>query len=199
MRYIIRKCKNCGYTYKKAWYGFVDDPIGVRFVKCPSCSAVSKNSVAREWIQMSTWRKYFAIHPRGDAFAFFLGLPLMIPFAFLVSLLRPLLGLLPGEAPPFLIILPMIVLPFVLAHYFLVWRKANSEVFCKRYCSSILRTRNMAYRNLLAHEGPLHDEALPSFVPLSAKSRKRIETYLLTHSSESSFSFPTIPESIHNV
>ena len=199
MTYIIRKCNNCGYTYKKSWYGFVDDPIGVRFVKCPRCNAIGKNRVAREWIQMGTWRKYFAINPRGDAFAFFLGIPLMILFALLLAGLRGLLGLGEGEALPGILIPVIMVLSFGGAHYLLTWRKANSEVFCKRYCASILRTRNEGYRKLLAHEGALNGEELPSFVPLSKKSRERIDHYLRTHPSESNFSIPTIPESIHNV
>ena len=199
MTYIIRKCNNCGYTYRKSQYGFVNDPIGVRLVRCPSCRAIIRNTASREWIQMGPWRRYFAIHPRGDAFAFFLGLPLMVVSALLLGLLRSLLGLEAGEELPGVLMLPMVVLPFVAAHYFLTWRKANSEVFCQRYCRSILRTRNEGYRKLLAHEGQLYDESIPSYVPLSKKSKERIENYLRTHAAESNFSFPTIPESIHNV
>lgn len=199
MTYIIRKCNNCGYTYRRSQYGFVNDPIGVRLVRCPSCKAITRNTASREWIQMGPWRRYFAIHPRGDAFAFFLGIPLTVGFVFLVVQLRNLLGLDTEGGIPGVLILPMLVLPFVAAHFFLTWRKANSEVFCRRYCSSILRTRNENYRKLLAHEGKLYDESIPSYIPLSQKSRERIEQYLRTHAAESNFSFPTIPESIHNV
>ena len=188
MTYITKRCGNCGFTHKASIYGYVHDPIGMPISRCPQCGTLYKDTGNSEWIQMTPFKKYRSIHPRGTAFAWFLGIfltPVMAaPFAFLFKNMIALpLGLL---------------LAVALAHYLLTCLHVGSEKFRTSYCDSILRTRNEEYRETLSKQGTLYDESIPNWVLCTKGAKKKIEAYLAEHADNTDFTIPTFIETIKN-
>lgn len=188
MTYITKRCRSCGFTHKASIYGYVHDPIGVPVSKCPQCGALHKESGNSEWIQMSPFKKYRSIHPRGSSFAFFLGIFLTPLTVFPLALLFKNMVVLPIG----------LLLGFVLAHYLLTCLHVGSEKFRKAYCDSILRTRNMEYREFLSQQGTLTDESIPGWILCTKGAKKKIDAYLTSHADQTDFQIPTFVEAIKN-
>ena len=202
MTYITKKCPKCKFVHRASVYGFVQNPIGTPFSRCPACGNVVREREIKEWAQMSPLKKYFSINRRGNSTFFFLGLLLMIPITIPVimlveaanssnSFLAPLAGLL---------VFPAIVLPFLLAHYILVCSRANKEKFIDSYCDSVLRTRVPMYVDFLNQQGiTLRDESIPKIVRLSKKTQEEIARRLDASNTPATIQIPTFIESIQNV
>lgn len=188
MTYITKKCRSCGFTYRTSIYGYVQNPIGVPVSRCPRCGTLYNERGNSEWIQMSPFKKYRSIHPRCTYTAIFLG-------AFLTPLI---------VAPFALFIKNMIILPlgyllgFALAHYLLTCLHVGSEKFREAYCESILRTRNVEYREYLSKQGMLYDESIPNWVLCTKGAKEKISAYLEQHPEKTELRIPTFVEAIHN-
>lgn len=188
MTYITKRCRSCGYKHKASVYGYVHDPIGVPFSRCPQCGTLHEEPGNSEWIQMSPFKKYRSIHPRASSSAFFLGI-------FLAPVTVVPLGLLIKN----MIILPLgLLFAFMLAHYLLTCLHVGSEKFRESYCDSILRTRGEEYREFLNKQGTLYDESIPAWVLCTKGAKKKIEEYLTDHADKTDFTIPTFREAIKN-
>ena len=196
MTYIRKGCP-CGYKYSTSLYGYVHDPIGAPLCVCPRCGGLAQDRQSKEWIQMKPFKRFFSIHPRATATGFFLGLLFMIlsfsPMALVLN------GILPSFLEPVIsgLCLVLFFLSYPLAVYLLIRGKVNSDSFRKRYCASILRTRNPEYRALLEKTGPIYDEKIPGAAGCSKKSQAKIDKILAT-SDPLPLKLPTLPETIRN-
>lgn len=193
MTHILIKCKKCGAKEHTPVYGYVKNPIGVPFSRCPYCGAVYANDEAAEWIQMSPWTKYRSIHPRAGANAFFLGLVFLVAGILLWSALHlQILKAFPGFRLPPVVMVPFLVLPFLLAHYVLVVSRANSGKFIGLYCESILRTRNPDYRKTLEKNSVIYGEEIPRWIHLSKQTRTAIFDRLETEGFKADVEIPSL-------
>lgn len=197
MTYIRKGCP-CGYKYSTSVYGYVHDSIGSPLCVCPRCGALSKDRMSKEWVQMKPFKRYFSIHPRATASGFFLGLLFLIiscsPMALVLN------GILPSSFEPVIngLCIILCILSYPLAVFLLIMAKANSESFRKRYCASILRTRNPQYMAMLQHAGPVYDEKIPALACCSKSTQARINQ-MLASTAPAPLRFPTIPETVRNV
>lgn len=205
MTYITKRCGKCGFTHRASIYGYVHNPIGVPVSRCPQCGELYRERQNREWVQMSPFKKYRSIHPRGWAMAFFLGILLAILMGMgmmtLLQAIQPAILLLPAFIRKFLAVLYFVlcfVFPFFLAHYLLTCLHVGSESFRVAYCDSILRTRNPEYREYLSKQGPLFDESIPSWVLCTKGARSEIDAYLAGHPDSTEVHIPTFVETINN-
>ena len=205
MTYITKRCGKCGFTHRASIYGYVHNPIGVPVSRCPQCGELYRERQNREWVQMSPFKKYRSIHPRGWAMAFFPGILLAILMGMgmmtLLQAISPVIVLLPAFIRMILGVLFVVlgfVFPFFLAHYLLTCLHVGSESFRVAYCDSILRTRNPEYREYLSKQGPLFDESIPSWVLCTKGARSEIDAYLAGHPDSTEVHIPTFVETISN-
>lgn len=172
MTHIIIKCRKCGATEHIPVYGYVRNPIGIPFSRCPYCGQLAATGKTAEWIQMTPWTKYLSIHPRAKYSAFFTAIPLSLPlYAALVFLLR-------SERAVGVLFLVALGLAYALAHWLHTILRANNHAFLEQYCESILRTRNHSYRKLLEQNSELFGEELPKWVFLTQSSKATVEQRL---------------------
>ena len=122
MTYITKRCGKCGFTHRASIYGYVHNPIGVPVSRCPQCGELYRERQNREWVQMSPFKKYRSIHPRGWAMAFFPGILLAILMGMgmmtLLKAISPVIVLLPAFIRMILGVLFVVlgfVFPFFLA------------------------------------------------------------------------------------
>lgn len=212
MTYITKRCGKCGFTHRASIYGYVHNPIGVPVSRCPQCGELYRERQNREWVQMSPFKKYRSIHPRGWAMAFFLGILLAILMGLgMMTLLQAISSaslLLPAFIQKILSVLYVVlcfvspvlcfVFPFFLAHYMLTCLHVGSESFRVAYCDSILRTRNPEYREYLSKQGPLYDEGIPNWVLCTKGAKEMILAYLDEHTDNVDVKIPTFVETINN-
>ena len=205
MTYITKRCGKCGFTHRASIYGYVHNPIGVPVSRCPQCGELYRERQNREWVQMSPFKKYRSIHPRGWAMAFFPGILLAILMGMgmmtLLKAISPVIVLLPAFIRMILGVLFVVlgfVFPFFLARYLLTCLHVGSESFRVAYCDSILRTRNPEYREYLSKQGPLFDESIPSWVLCTKGARSEIDAYLAGHPDSTEVHIPTFVETINN-
>ena len=168
MTHILQKCPHCGAKNHDIVYGYVPDPIGIPFGRCPRCGQIVRTRGSAEWIQMEDFAKYRSIHPRGKYGAFFTAIPIS------VLLYMPLAFLMGNERNVGLLFLLAFGVGYCLAHWLHTTLRANSEKFLDRYCDSILRTRRPDYHALLERDSLLFGEDLPKWVPLTKGSRDYI-------------------------
>ena len=186
--HIHIRCRNCGYSHSSSVYGYVGDPIGIPFVRCPCCDTVFRDSTHKEWIQCSMIKKYFSISPRGNILAFLL--------AFI-----PLVAV--SKATGFAIAQNMITLLFwlflfwLVIDYAIICFRANTSRFLDRIVPSIARTRDESYRNALSNLGKTYDENLPPFVIFTATSKATLERRV-TIAETLDYKIPTFKDSIRN-
>lgn len=202
MTYITKKCPQCKFVHRASVYGFVQNPIGTPFSRCPACGSVYRERGLKEWAQMSLLKKYFSINPRAGAFAFFLGIFLMVPIMMpVVSLVDYSSRTNSPFAPLVGLMVPIsMILSFGLAHYFFVCTRANKDKFIDSYCRSVLRTRNTMYADFLNQQGiTLKDESIPNFVLLTKSTKEKIARKLDPANIPTSIRIPTFIESIENV
>lgn len=205
MTYITKRCGKCGFTHRASIYGYVHNPIGVPVSRCPQCGELYRERQNREWVQMSPFKKYRSIHPRGWAMAFFPGILLAILMGMgmmtLLKAISPVIVLLPAFIRMILGVLFVVlgfVFPFFLARYLLTCLHVGSESFRVAYCDSILRTRNPEYREYLSKQGPLFDESIPSWVLCTKGAKSKIDSYLEEHAGSTEVHIPTFVETINN-
>lgn len=198
--YIRKKCRNCGYTERARIYGYVQDPIGMPVSVCPMCRSFYREYGSREWIQMGPVRKYLAICPRADAFAFFASLVLDVVTMGLYLWVIQALNI-RTENHPLLASFPirMLLWNFLLLHYLFTFCSANRDKFLNRLVQSIRRTRNPEYRKVLESLGELHSEDLPGILPLTAGSRAKLAAMLAEKPAEETIYYPSMFDSIKNI
>lgn len=205
MTYITKRCGKCGFTHRASIYGYVHNPIGIPFSRCPKCGELFRERDNREWIQMSPFKKYRSIHPRGWAQAFFLGIvlfpPMWLGMETLLEAIQPAILLLPAVIQRLLHVLHVVLclgFPFFLAHYLLTCLHVGSKSFRVAYCDSILRTSSQEYRALLSKQGPPYDEGIPNWVLCTKGAKKKILDYLEEHADSVDVKIPTFVETINN-
>ncbi|MBO7251306.1 MAG: hypothetical protein J6V25_01645 [Oscillospiraceae bacterium] len=197
MTYVTKRCGKCGYSHRVAIYGHMDDPIGIRIAKCPSCNHVSKESKTKEWVQMSPYKKYRSINPRGRFRVFCLGIFLCVPVLMMLASLFPVFQTDVGGIHPILLLIAYPLTCGVL-NYLFTSLALTSKVFEKRYCNSILRSRNPHYMEFLKQEGRIYGEEIPSWLLCSKKRRQELEHYIRVRSAESNFQIPSFTSTIRN-
>jgi len=162
--HIRMKCPNCNYTYSTSIQGYVEDSIGVPLVRCPRCNQIYKDSEHKEWIQMSSLKKYFSISPRGNILSVFIAL---IPMVFLV---RNDIELSRGA------FWGIIIASWFIVNYIVISFRVNSKRCIQRIASSISRTNNEAYVALLAKFGEVYDCCIPKILILTRANKELIES-----------------------
>ena len=213
MTYITKRCGKCGFTHRASIYGYVHNPIGIPFSRCPKCGELFRERDNREWIQMSPFKKYRSINPRfGVAESIFVGMLLAVLTLYLVGVLlmplRPVLNQLGALTGTVLIAVRRIIRALLLliavvffpslAHYLFTCLHVGSKAFRQSYCDSILRTQNPEYRELLSKQGPLYDEGIPNWVLCTKGAKKKILDYLDEHTDSVDVKIPTFVETINN-
>ena len=142
---------------------------------------------------MSPFKKYFSIHPRCFYLIWFPGIFLSV----ILSMNIP--GIMTNTGTNVGALLLVVALTFTVLHYLFTSLKLSSDTFMKRYCSSILRSRNEDYMELLKEEGKIYDESIPSWILCSKSTRQKLDKYIQEHADESDFTIPTFEETINNV
>ena len=166
---IKRRCPKCNYTYSCTYVSknFLLDPLGTPLVRCEFCKNISTDPKRREWIQMSSIKKIFAIS--SIAYTIWIIWAFIAVFGVIGSIFFDISML--GET----IVWSFKSLIFtLLICYFIIKKSVNGDKFIQRYVLSIRRTNNQAYRELLKTMGPLFDESLPLNLQFSENSKWRI-------------------------
>ena len=157
---IRMECPNCNYSYRTSIYGYVEDPIGIPFTQCPRCNQIFKDKKHKEWFQMSPIKKYFSISPRGNIISIFPAcLPLFLCLT--AELENAFWGIL--------------IASYFLASYIVIAIRVNSKTCMKRIISSISRTNNKEYAQLLSDCGKTYGYSIPKVLPLTRTNKKLLE------------------------
>lgn len=182
-------CPNCGYSYRKSIYGYVEDPIGIPLTRCPMCDRVFKYGKHKEWLQMSPIKKYFSVSPRGNIVSIFLAWIPMIPFARLNIKVPDDLVL--------WVVLGVLAVSWFIADYIVIAIRINSQVCMERIISSISRTNNEEYAEMLSRIGKIYDNSIPKVLMLTHANKKQLE-YTIKNKITRNVIVPTFEKSINN-
>ena len=183
--HIRMGCPNCKYSYSTSIYGYVNDPIGIPLTRCPRCGQIFKDSKHKEWIQMSPIKKYFSIAPRGNFVSIFLALIPMIVYA------RSNIELDNIAFGGFLIA------SWLVANYIVIAMRINSRSCMERITSSISRTNNEEYAQLLSKFGKTYSYSIPKVLILT-RANKEILEYIIQNNITEYVTIPTFENSIKN-
>lgn len=196
--YITRRCGRCGYSVTKSIYGYVNDPFGVPFVRCPKCGAISKDKMHKEWIMMSPVKKFFAIFPRGFAYAIFAAIGLVcLLLALFRNAIFSFFESIPNGLSSVIIISAMLIFVAVFLYIFTLIA-VNKDDFYYNYLESIRRTRNEAYYNLLSNHFKIYDEKLPFAIRFSSYRQSLVEYNLDEIKEKKEIFIPSLEDSITN-
>lgn len=196
--YITKKCPKCGFKKTVSSYGYMNDPLGIRISRCPACNELFKEKKTKEWIQMKPYQKYRAINPRGRFRVFCIGI---FPAAFLAAAITNAIPALETQngGVNVGVLLVSYLLTCAVLNYLFTMLEITGKIFQKRYCESIIRSRNPVYLEMLKQEGPVYEEAIPSWILVSKGTRKDMENYIAKHAADSAdFQIPTFLDTIAN-
>lgn len=182
--HIRMGCPNCGYTYSTSVYGYVEDPIGIPLTRCPRCSQIFKDSKHKEWIQMSPIKKYFSISPRGNIVSIFLAFIPMIIFV------RSNIEL--GDA-----FWGVLIASWFVANHIVIAIRVNSQACMERIISSVSRTNDEEYAQLLSKFGKIYDHSIPNVLMLTRANKELLE-YTIKNKKTENIIIPTFTNSINN-
>ena len=183
--YIRIACPKCNYSYSKSIYGYVEDPIGIPLTRCPRCNNILRDNKHKEWIQMSPIKKYFSIAPRGNILAIFLA---FIPMLFLVwSDIDFGDGVFWGG----------LAVSWLISDYIVMSIRVNCKNCLDRIVSSISRTNNESYAELLSQFGEIYGYSIPK-VLLFTKANKASIEYAVKNRKAKKIVIPTFSSSIND-
>ena len=183
--YIRIECPKCNYSHSTSVYGYVEDPIGVPLMRCPQCGNIVRNNNHKEWIQMSPLKKYFSISPRGNILSIFLS---FIPIIILVrSNIEFGNGAFWG----------ILAASWLISDYLVISIRVNCRNCLNRIISSISRTNDESYAELLSQFGKIYGNSIPKVLFLTKANKTSIE-YVVKNSKTENIVIPTFSNSINN-
>lgn len=134
---------------------------------------------------MSPIKKYFSIAPRGNVAL----LPIVSFFVLIFWLITKFESL-----TEFFVI--FVVFWFV-ADYILITIQVNSQACMDRIISSISRTNNDNYAQILSKFGKIYDCSIPKILRLTRENKERLEDTIKNKKTEDII-IPTFENSVHN-
>ena len=182
--YIRIGCPKCNYSYSTSVYGYVEDPIGVPLTRCPRCNNISRDNKHKEWIQMSPIKKYFSISPRGNILSIFLAfIPMIILVRNNIEIGDMFFGIL--------------AVSWIIADYIVISIRVNCQNCLERIISSISRTNDESYAQLLSQFGKIYGNSIPKILFLSKSNRASLAYAIKTRKTQN-IVIPTFSNSINN-
>ena len=133
---------------------------------------------------MSPIKKYFSISPRGNIVSIFL--------AFIPTIIFGRLNIECGGA-----FLGVLIASWFIVNHIVIAIRVNSQVCMERIISSVSRTNDEEYAQLLSKIGKIYDHSIPKVLTLTLANKELLE-YTIKNKETEGFIIPTFMNSINN-